>query len=219
MTKKNFFFAEFRWTSRKYHLVYANHFDIDAYRAWLQANIGIRTIVALRIAQELGHEVENEEEEGGQQRYQHTHVCLELDDAPDWTGANKLDYVYDENGAGNLITVHPHVKIVRTQAQWKNTWEYVFKQENTLARHEEGSCEKKKEKEAELQEFRQWIWSKRTWLEVLRGTEHQHLLSRHLKLAEQWWSARPKDNLLESTVLEKWQQEVINLISEGLIHF
>mgnify|MGYP000865842123 FL=1 len=129
-------------------------------------------------------------------------------------GERKLDFTID----GEVI--HPNIKVLRTIAHFQNSWKYLDKeaQNEQLQRYIRGSGDsndKSKRKNEELNELRGWLVKQRSWRDVLNDSEHTYMVSRNLKLCQEWWQTRTPDIKCDIT-LKQWQTDLLTALNEGL---
>lgn len=66
-----------------------------------------------------------------------------------------------------------------------------------------------------LNELRITIQGCRSWTEVVNKKEIQYLLSRHLKLAQEWWAQKPTKVEVPVYELKEWQKHLKEELSQG----
>lgn len=134
---------KFRLTCKKLMITYKTHINKIEYLTWLNKK---KTLRCGWVAHESGMN-------DPRNPYKHSHVLLEFEKAPDWTGASCLDF----NG------IHPNIKIVKTKKHWNNCILYMIKEDKSITELNE-MAEK-------LGGIADWVWKSTDLSDALRKCE------------------------------------------------
>lgn len=130
-------------------------------------------------------------------------------------GERKFDFRFQEQD------IHPNIRQIRTNAHFSNSWKYLEKDTTEglqrFTRGALGDTDITKRKNQDLLDLREWVLSCSTWREVMMDMDHQYLISRHLKVVQEWWQTRIPRNISMDIELKEWQRTLLQSLSEGII--
>jgi len=180
----------FKWGKTKYHLTYATHLNYEAYLEFVYSICGQRKLLHYSLINESA-DVDHP--------YEHTHVLLHFDKAPNWTSPAKFDFT------GR----HPNIKPVLSMEHWKNTWRYHEK---------EGQAPHRSEPLADEIDFHKAMVEyidgfEGTWLQLLRSEANKgSYIMRNRAWAEILFKSRPTRRTSHGfiSVFRPWQQDLVD---------
>lgn len=126
-------------------------------------------------------------------QYDHTHILIYFITKTHIRDCRKFD----------IGDIHPNIKPIKTKDHFKNTIEYLDKQNkaflNTLTGNEYMF----------LGSVRDIIQSFSSWSQVINCSEIEHEVKRYMNWARECFNCRPKVNMTKDIKLRKFQEDII----------
>lgn len=144
-----------------------------------------------------------------------TSLANGINESNERIGERKFDFRFQDQD------IHPNIRQIRTNSHFSNSWKYLEKDTSDgLQRFTRGNLldtDVTKRKNQDLLDLREWVLSCSTWREVMMDMDHQYLISRHLKVVQEWWQTRIPRNITMDIELKEWQRTLLQSLSEGII--
>jgi len=174
---------DFRLQNKRIHLTYKTHIPPKAWLSWFK-NIKNKELEKYSIVHEKGNSVT---------AYDHTHILLDFGYALQTRNSRFFDWEIQGE------TIHPHIKIIKTELHWKRTLLYHYKENEPFT-----NIEKPEAQDGPIKE----IWKHDTLKDALLSTCST---LKNVGGVIAAFNCKPSDYGMEPDVQWKpWQQELLD---------